>query len=409
MTTTTTLIHRAYTGPVEWWRDGLVYEVASPELGAAQLDDLRSVCEHVVSLGFGAILLRPSRLSANSDMAAFRRFAEHTHELGLRVIVRISGALGPVTGASAHNDNPIVVGQERDYDGLVERAGSFLAAGADGVDLGTIVPPEIWDESDLERLSEYFTAVQSLLAEYVPEGTLGADVSASYPDALLHHLQDDWLHHLRDDRLMLSRWDQGSLTSAITDSLAEHDRFGAPPVWRLLPSYRLAGSVRPGDGRRWFESVSEDEVLRRALALQALVLALPGAVYLRQGDEVGLADAARPADPVALAEIVNDRAASQGSQFGSPLATVRHASYVRHEHNLAAAPFAFVKGLDWCPRDVLVVLTRDVLVLVNTSPRALMLPEHADVLLSSAALEQEGGSLIVPPTTTVWATASTVA
>ncbi len=405
----TTLIHRAYAGPAQWWRNGLVYEIASPELGAEQLDGLGGICEHVVSLGFDAILLRPSRLATNSATTVFHRFAERAHEVGLRVIVRISGALGPVTGLYARQDNQIITGHERDYEGLVERSASFLAGGADGVDLGMIIPPEVSDESDLERLSEYFTAVQSLLAEYVPEGTLGADVSASYPDALRHHLQDDWLHHLRDDRLMLSRWDRESLTAAITGSLAEHDRFGAPPVWRYLPSYRLLDSVRPGDGNRWFETAPGPQLRRRALALQALVLALPGAVYLRQGDEIGMPDEDRPLDPLALAEVVNSLAASQGSEFGSPLATVRHATYVRREHNLAAAPFAFVEGLEWCPRDVLVALTRDVLVLVNTSPRALMLPEHAEVLLSSAALEQDGGSLIVPPTTTVWTGAATVA
>ncbi|MDU0347502.1 glycosidase [Actinomyces sp. MRS3W] len=409
MTTTTTLVHRAYTGPVEWWRDGLVYEIASPDLGATELDRARDILEHVVSLGFGAILIRPSRIatSADAEVAAFRRFADRAHELGLRVIVRISGALGPVTGAHARDANPIIVGQERDYDGLVVRASGFLAAGADGVDLGTIVPPEVWDESDLGRLSEYFTVVQSLVAQYVPEGMLGADVSATYPEALRHHLQDDWLHHLRDDRLILSRWDPASLTHAITESLIEHDRFGAPPVWRYLPSYRLLDLSDPGDGRRWFETAAGAEVNRRALALQALVLALPGAVYLRQGDEIGLPDADKPTDPLELAAVVS--ASSQGAQFGSPLATVRHATYVRHEHHLAAAPFAFVEGLDWCPRDVLAALARDVLVLVNTSQRPVMLPEHAEVLLSSGALAQGDGNIIVPPTTTVWLDASTVA
>lgn len=409
MSTTTTLIHRAYTGPVEWWRDTLVYEVASPELGAEQLGTLGNVCEHVVSLGFGAVLIRPSLLAAATDMAAFRRFAECAHEQGVRVIVRISGAQGPVTGPHAHEANPILAGQEQGLEGLVDRARSFLAAGADGVDLGTIVPPEVWDKSDLRQLSDYFAQMQSLLAQHVPDGTLGADVSARYPDALLHHLQDDWLHHLRDDRLMLSRWDPKSLTDAITVSLREHDRFGAAPAWRHLPSYRLVDQTNPGDGTCWFEAAPGPELHRRTLAMQALVLALPGSVYLRQGDEIGLPDADKPTDPLALAELVQAQAASQGTQVGSPLATIRHATYVRHEHHLAAAPFAFVQGLEWCPRDVLAALTRDVLVLVNTSTRALMLPEHAEVLLSSGPLGQDGNNLIVPPTTTVWAAAATVA
>jgi len=409
VTTTTTLVHRAYTGPGQWWRDRLVYEIPSPDLGAGELDAMGGLFEHVVSLGFGAVLVRPSRLDTSSEMPAFRRFAERAHELGLRVIVRISGALMPVTGVHAGEDNPIVVFHERDHEGLVERAESFLAAGADGVDLGTILPPEAWDESDLGRLSEHLAAVQSLLVEYVPEGTLGADVSARYPDALRHHLQDDWLHHLRDDRLMLSGWGPVALTRAITRSLAEHDRFGAPPVWRYLPSCRVEEGMSVGGEQPWFEAVAPQEARRRALALQALTLALPGSVYMRQGDEIAPLDADLPTGPLALAGLVAERAAAQGSQFGSPLATVRHATYVRQEHHLATAPFAFVKGLDWCPRDVLAVLARDVLVLVNTSPRPIILPEHAEVLLSSGALEQDSGGLVVPPTTTVWMDASTVA
>ena len=67
------------------------------------------------------------------------------------------------------------------------------------------------------------------LAEYVDEGIIGADVTADYPESLRHHLQDDWVHHLRDDCLTLTRWSAESLTSHLTRSLDEHDRFGAPP------------------------------------------------------------------------------------------------------------------------------------------------------------------------------------
>ena len=38
VTTTTTLVHRPYDGPEEWWRHALVYEIPSPDLGAADLD-----------------------------------------------------------------------------------------------------------------------------------------------------------------------------------------------------------------------------------------------------------------------------------------------------------------------------------------------------------------------------------
>ena len=88
---------------------------------------------------------------------------------------------------------------------------------------------------------------------------------------------------------------------------------------------------------------------------------------------------------------------------------MRHATYVRREHALATGPFAFVVGLDWCPTDVLTFLNRDILVLVNTSEQGVALPEQAQVLLASRALLQEDRHLVVPPTTTVWLSASAVA
>ena len=253
-TTTTTLVHRPYNGPSQWWREGLVYEVISPEVTA---DDLRGALDdlaHVSSLGFQTLLVRPAWVDpdAEKDVEALRAFIARAHERGLRVITRVSGALGPVTGRSAREPNPVVMGRESLGPGLLRRAEAFLEAGSDGVDLGTIVPPQVTGRTDLERISGYVSAIQALLVEYAPEGILGADVSAGYPQNLRHHLQDDWFHHLRDDSFMLVRWDAGSITRHISRSLREHDRFGAPPMWRVLPSYALGPETDPGDGRRWF-------------------------------------------------------------------------------------------------------------------------------------------------------------
>ena len=407
MTTTTTLVHRAHNGPLEWWRDGLVYEVASPELGAVELGGVEHLVDHVASLGFTALLLRPSLMDARNDLDPFRELVERAHGAGVRIVVRVSGALGPVTGPHAHDDDRIVVGAEREGEGIVERAEAFLSAGADGIDLGTIIPPEVAERTDLARLTEYFSILHGLIASYTDDGMIGADVSADYPRTLHHHLQEEWLHHLRDDALILARWDAESMTTHLTRSLDDHDRFGAPPVWRFLPSYRLCEATDPGDGLNWF-AVDDGRRRQRATALQALALALPGSVYLRQGDEVGLPDPDKPTAPLELAGLVNARAHDQGSLFGSPLATVRHATHVRRERRLAAAPLAFVTGLDWCPPRTLTLLARDVLVMVNTTDEPVILPQGADVLLSSQGLEQAEGRLMVPTMTTAWLDAASV-
>ncbi|WP_368734528.1 glycosidase [Actinomyces sp. 186855] len=393
--------------PLEWWRKALVYEIASSELGAEDLAQMHGVLDHVRSLGLNTVLMRPGLVDVPAESAAVAALAEAAHERGLRLLLRISGALGPVTGPHAGEDRRIVVGREREGDGLLERAEAFLAAGADGIDLGTIIPPEVTEATDLAQLTEYLNLLHGLLASYAEDGVLGADVSADYPETWRRHFQEDWLHHLRDDALMLVRWDAGSMTRHLTRSLAEHDRYGAPPVWRCLPSHVLDATTDPGDGRRWFTQPEVRE--QRALALQALMLALPGSVYLRQGDEVSLPDVLRPSSPREVQDLVNEHAAEQGALFGSPLATVRHATWLREERRLASAPLAFVTGLDWCAREVLTLLVRDVLVLVNTTAEPVSLPEHAEVLLSSQLLGQADGRVVVPPTTTVWLHAATVA
>ena len=408
MTTTTTLVHRPYDGPEEWWRHALVYEIPSPALGAAELDRTTPIIEHALYLGMDALLIRPSLLEASSEIDSIRRFIDAAGEQGLRTIVRISGALGPITGPYAKQTNSFITGLEGSGDDLLRRSEAYLQAGAAGIDLGTIVPPQVTNEIRLDRLSAYCAMLHGQLAEYVEEGIIGADVTADYPDSLRHHLQDDWVHHLRDDCLTLTRWDAESLTSHLTRSLDEHDRFGATPTWRFLPPHILSEHLDPGDGQRWY-SVDHDERLRRGLALQAMMLALPGSLYLRQGDEIALSDSDKPTAPLELAAMVIEHTQGQASQFGSPAATVRHAAHVRLEYNLACAPLAFVTGLEWCPAEALAFLVRGVLVVVNTSDAPIVLPPEAKVLLSSQPLRQDQGQLLIPPTTATWLEATTVA
>ena len=245
VTTTTTLVHRPYDGPEEWWRHALVYEIPSPALGAAELDRTTPIVKHARYLGMDAVLIRPSLLDIDTEMDSIRRFIDDAGEQGLRTIVRISGALGPITGPYAKQTTGFVTGLEGAADDLLRRSEAYLQAGAAGIDLGTIVPPQLTSGIRLDRLSTYCAMLHGQLAEYVDEGIIGADVTADYPESLRHHLQDDWVHHLRDDCLTLTRWNAESLTSHLTRSLDEHDRFGAPPPGdSCLPTFSPSTWIR---------------------------------------------------------------------------------------------------------------------------------------------------------------------
>ena len=59
-------------------------------------------------------------------------------------------------------------------------------------------------------------------------------------------------------------------------------------------------------------------------------------------------------------------------------------------------------------KKLLMLLARDVLVMVNTTDEPVILPQGADVLLSSQGLEQAEGRLMVPTMTTAWLDAASV-
>lgn len=414
MTTRTLLVHRVSSRDVPWWRDAVVYELPSTSLSAADLRDALALLDHAVSLGMTAVTVRPSQIDVDpagsttaEDLEAFATFVEQAHERGLRVITRISGALGPVTGAHAGENRDFLTGREVAGPALLERAESFLERGADGIDLGMVVPPDVAPETDLDLLSEYLRLLRGRVALEADEGILAVEVSVEHPRQMLHHIQEDWLHHLRDDALTLAQWDAQSIRRQIVASLSERDRFAVSPVWRFLPSIPFSELSNPGHGSEWF-NVDAEQRRARSLAFQALILALPGVVYIREGDEVAMLDEDKPTAQSELNDRVFELSGQQADLFGSPLATLRHATYIRAERGLASAPLALVDGLEWCPPQALTLLLRDVLVLVNVTNESIRLPGLASIILSTAQLGRREGRLVVPPGATVWLEASTV-
>ncbi len=95
---------------------------------------------------------------------------------------------------------------------------------------------------------------------------------------------------------MASSWDAGPLEANIRATLRAHRRVGAPASWVLSnhdAMRHLTRFGRPATHRRHDEPAGPIETdlelgARRARAATLLMLALPGAVYLYQGEELGL-------------------------------------------------------------------------------------------------------------------------
>jgi alpha-glucosidase len=132
---------------------------------------------------------------------------------------------------------------------------------------------------------------------YDPPRVFVAEAWVSSVARLSEYLRPGILHTAFDFHTTRCRWDAVELREAVTVSLDAHRQAGAPVTWvlsnhdinRHVTRYGRGPTAHPLHGR------PEDPVdlqlgTRRARAAILLELALPGAVYLYQGEELGLAE-----------------------------------------------------------------------------------------------------------------------
>ncbi|MET9059308.1 MULTISPECIES: glycoside hydrolase family 13 protein [Streptomyces] len=128
------------------------------------------------------------------------------------------------------------------------------------------------------------------------------------PDAerFARYLRPDELHTAFNFNFLACPWDARRLRAAIDDTLAEHAPVGAPATWVLCNHDVTRTVTRYGREDTGFDFAAKefgtptDLTLgtRRARAAALLTLALPGSVYLYQGEELGLPEADIPRDRI---------------------------------------------------------------------------------------------------------------
>ncbi len=361
---TTRLVHRAARGRQEWWRSAVVYVNEPPLLGsvttledvAARMTQLRWVSR----LGAQAVRIGCPPLPGETSeevIAAVDDLLTRCHRTGLRVVLRID-PLSPRDEACARH---------------------WLSRGADGLDLGPVTEEEPVSHARYREL-------HALLAEHArhEDPILSTRLSPAVQSRAAEMLHEDWLHHLVDaDLLHLS--DPARLIESVTESLRVRDALGSAGAW-LIPDVEEAGSPE------------------LALAGALVVLAMPGAVYLRQGIELGLPVKTSPeADPERAS-----RAAAllteQRGVGGSLVETIRAALRLREDHRLGLAPLAWVEDMGVpVPDTVLAFLSGEMLVMANLGDDDVPLPTDHEVLLASGPLSSaSGGVRTLPPSTTAW-------
>ena len=126
--------------------------------------------------------------------------------------------------------------------------------------------------------------IRSVLDEYPGTMAVG-EVWVSDDARLAQYLRDDELQLAFNFKLLTADWTADDLRDAVTDSLAAVAGTPAPACWVLSNHDRPRHVTRYGDG---------PVGLRRARAAALLQLALPGAAYLYNGDELGMPDVELP-------------------------------------------------------------------------------------------------------------------
>jgi alpha-glucosidase len=115
--------------------------------------------------------------------------------------------------------------------------------------------------------------------QYPADRILVAEAAVFDPQRLAHYVRFDEMHQAFNFAFLEAPWDATQLRTVISDSLEAMAPVGAPVTWVLASHDSVRAVTRFGGGARG---------LARARAAALLMLALPGAVYLYQGEELGL-------------------------------------------------------------------------------------------------------------------------
>jgi alpha-glucosidase len=310
-------------------------------------------------------------------------------------------------------------------------------------------PPGSHPFMDRDPLHDVYRQWRALADSYPEPRVLVGEVWLPDPVRLARYLRPDELHTAFNFDFLACPWDPGAMRASITSALASHAPVDAPATWVLSNHDVTRPVTRYGREETGFAFQSKradtptDLALgtRRARAAALLAMALPGSMYIYQGEELGLPEVEdipdeRRQDPMWLRSgglnpgrdgcrvplpwagdeppygFSRDGAsrpwldqpgdwapltvAAQAEADTSTLALYRAGLRLRR-----AAPWGRDGELRWLPAaDSVLAFARgdDFTCLVNYGPETVELPAGAHVLIASDELE--GGAL--REDTTVW-------
>lgn len=303
--------------------------------------------------------------------------------------------------------------------------------------------------------AELYRAWRAVADGYEEPRALVGEVWLDDPERFARYLRPDEMHNAFNFDFMTQPWDAARLRASIAATLDSHRAVDALPTWALSNHDLTRPATRYGRADSSFSfgakrfGVEHDPALGLARARSAALLAaaLPGSLYVYQGDELGLGEVENlPLD--ALQDPMHFR--SGGTDPGRdgcrvPLPWTREGASLGFAPDAASArPWlpqpaewselsveaqsgepgstlelyramlalrrrepGFAGGFDWIdhPDPAVIAFRRDdLLCVVNTGDAPARLPEHTETLLVSAPLNGDAlpGNAALPGNTAAW-------
>ena len=151
---------------------------------------------------------------------------------------------------------------------------------------------------DQDGTHDIYRSWRRIADEYHPPRALIGEVWLADTDRFAAYLRPDEMHTAFNFDFLGCPWDAKALRKVIDDTLASHAAVGAPSTWVLSNHDVTRHVTRYGRGDTGFEFALRqarhrtpvDGALGRKRARAAILLtcALPGSVYVYQGEELGL-------------------------------------------------------------------------------------------------------------------------
>ena len=160
--------------------------------------------------------------------------------------------------------------------------------------------------TDRDELHDIYRSWRAIADGYPGTRILVGELWIPDVERFARYLRPDELHTAFNFDFMARPWGADALRASIESTLASHRPIGAPATWTLSNHDVTRPVTRYGRAdssfsfaRKRFGTASDPELgRRRARAAALLTAALPGCLYLYQGDELGLDEVEVPADEI---------------------------------------------------------------------------------------------------------------